>query len=515
MVLITPVKKIHIGKGRNFGGGGTPPVPDNVIRVKFYGTSFTWALRNNTANYTVDYGDSTTYNGVSGSGLTTQTKTYSSAGFYDVDFIFNDINDVTRFELSNFDAGGYVTDIINLEDNDVMNRLIISNNDIRMPQLTITGAIPNSSPRHEFHETNIVRADYSGASFLNNLTFLANNCDELVELLLPSLTGDGNTLRTRDNPKITSLDMTGEGIYAYGAYDIGGCPLLETVTFSATENNTRDVVITANNLTSATGTLDLRRFKRLRSIVNLNTNTWDEILFPVLSGSGLDITSLLTNNSDNITELDISGLGSNISGTFRSHSCPKLTTVLFPATSKNITCELYNCDLTGAINISPMTGLHNTLRLENNPKLTGVTFPNSTTSTFNNFYFHTCNITGVLDLSPVQNLSGLVQGYANPLMTEVILPASSGAITQMLFYDCSLETFDITPLTGTLNGISIRVDGCAIPTSDVNQLLIDLDTKGWTGGVLNVSGGTNGAPTGAGITARNNLIGKGWTVTTN
>jgi hypothetical protein len=513
MVLISPAKKIHIGKGRNFGGVG---VPDNVIRVKFYGTSFTWGLINNTANYTVDYGDSTTYNGVSGSTLTTQTKTYSSAGFYDVDFIFNDIDDVTRFELSNFDVGGYVTDIINLEDNDVMNRLILSNNDIRMPQLTITGAIPSASPRHEFHTTNIVRADYSGASFLGNLVFLADNCDELIELLLPSLTGDGNLLRIGDNPKITSLDMTGDGIYAYGTYDIGGCPLLESVTMSSSDNTTRNTTVTANNLPSATGTLDLRRFKRLRSTVNLNTNTWDEILFPVLSGVGSDITSLFIDNSDNITELDISGLGSNILGTFRSHSCPNLASVTFPSTTRDLTCELHLCDITGVMNVSPMTGLSSIFRVEQNSNLTNITFGTSATSTvFSIFYFHTCNITGIQDLSPLTNLSGLVQGYSNPLMTEVVLPASSEAITQMLFYDCALETFDITPLTGTLNGISIRVDGCVIPTADVNQLLIDLDAKGWTGGNLNVSGGTNGAPTGAGITARNNLIGKGWTVTTN
>jgi hypothetical protein len=32
---------------------------------------------------------------------------------------------------------------------------------------------------------------------------------------------------------------------------------------------------------------------------------------------------------------------------------------------------------------------------------------------------------------------------------------------------------------------------------------------------MDLSGGTSAAPTGAGITAKNNLIAKGWTVATN
>jgi hypothetical protein len=49
----------------------------------------------------------------------------------------------------------------------------------------------------------------------------------------------------------------------------------------------------------------------------------------------------------------------------------------------------------------------------------------------------------------------------------------------------------------------------------VNAILVALDANGLSGGVVYLDLGTNAAPTGGGITAKNNLIAKGWTVATN
>jgi hypothetical protein len=63
---------------------------------------------------------------------------------------------------------------------------------------------------------------------------------------------------------------------------------------------------------------------------------------------------------------------------------------------------------------------------------------------------------------------------------------------------------------------------CALISSAVNDILVKLDangkvnpTPGSSSSYLVNLGGTNAAPTGAGITAKNNLIAKGWSVTTN
>ena len=61
----------------------------------------------------------------------------------------------------------------------------------------------------------------------------------------------------------------------------------------------------------------------------------------------------------------------------------------------------------------------------------------------------------------------------------------------------------------------VDVSGNAIPSASINNGLIGLDTAGAFSGTFDSSGGTNGAPTGAGATAVTSLQGKAWTVTTN
>lgn len=50
---------------------------------------------------------------------------------------------------------------------------------------------------------------------------------------------------------------------------------------------------------------------------------------------------------------------------------------------------------------------------------------------------------------------------------------------------------------------------------NVNNILMALDANGVSNGWLNISGGSSVAPSGDGITAAYNLVGKGWTVITN
>jgi hypothetical protein len=54
-----------------------------------------------------------------------------------------------------------------------------------------------------------------------------------------------------------------------------------------------------------------------------------------------------------------------------------------------------------------------------------------------------------------------------------------------------------------------------LTSSQVNDILVLLDGYGLLAGTFDSSGQTPSAPpTGSGITAKNNLISKGWTVTT-
>jgi hypothetical protein len=62
---------------------------------------------------------------------------------------------------------------------------------------------------------------------------------------------------------------------------------------------------------------------------------------------------------------------------------------------------------------------------------------------------------------------------------------------------------------------TFRSASTSLPAANVNAILVALDANGLTSGSVSLQFGANAAPTGAGITAKNNLIAKGWTVFTN
>lgn len=73
----------------------------------------------------------------------------------------------------------------------------------------------------------------------------------------------------------------------------------------------------------------------------------------------------------------------------------------------------------------------------------------------------------------------------------------------------------INPSAISTNILILFAQSNKIPASQVNAVLIALDAGGVSNGTIQISGQTPAAPpSGAGITAKNNLISKGWTVLT-
>jgi hypothetical protein len=102
-------------------------------------------------------------------------------------------------------------------------------------------------------------------------------------------------------------------------------------------------------------------------------------------------------------------------------------------------------------------------------------------------------------------------------ISEWTLPSSMSFLhlnTTSVDYDSTSGAF----ASSVKNGINIRLDGCSLTTNQVDNVLVDLDTSGATGGTLNIAGtgGTaNAAPSVTGIASRLSLSNKTWTVTTN
>lgn len=103
--------------------------------------------------------------------------------------------------------------------------------------------------------------------------------------------------------------------------------------------------------------------------------------------------------------------------------------------------------------------------------------------------FDNCKLSGTFTIPPTVQPTN-IEVPMNPLLTAVNMQQASYA-----------------------NVTSFVVFGCGLLS--INENLIGLDNSGKTNGFANFSGGTNAAPTGVGITAKNNLIAKGWTVITN
>lgn len=168
----------------------------------------------------------------------------------------------------------------------------------------------------------------------------------------------------------------------------------------------------------------------------------------------------------------------------------------------------------------------------------------------------TLNVSGLSNLVELDASDSEIPGGTDPSLTSVTLTGctsleqlrlddndfSAGipnltGLTSLIFLDLdqcgitgsvdlsmlpALEGFDLSGNTGLtsvnifeqqLNDVNIY--NCALTEASVNDILMWLDGSGVINGYVDLSGGTNAIPTGTGITAKNNLVNKGWTVNVN
>ena len=149
-----------------------------------------------------------------------------------------------------------------------------------------------------------------------------------------------------------------------------------------------------------------------------------------------------------------------------------------------------------------------------------------------------------LDLSALVTVYDHVMVYDNPSLTSILLPAlesltgnylvgggrfevQNNNLTSLLLPEmtqvgknfwihgnANLVTLSIPQLL-FLPATSFNGSGCALNAASVNSVLARAVASGITTGTFNLTGGTNAAPTGQGITDKAALITAGVTVTTN
>ena len=98
------------------------------------------------------------------------------------------------------------------------------------------------------------------------------------------------------------------------------------------------------------------------------------------------------------------------------------------------------------------------------------------------------------------------------ISTPSLNVSGCSALVTLSVPSSTLTTVTLTTLPAA---ITVGFQGCALNVASVNAILVALDANGLSGGQVYLDLGTSAAPTGAGVTAKANLISKGWTVATN
>jgi hypothetical protein len=159
-----------------------------------------------------------------------------------------------------------------------------------------------------------------------------------------------------------------------------------------------------------------------------------------------------------------------------------------------------------SLNVSGLTNLE-VLNVENyysSLNLIGLSSLTSLTS-FNSSY----TSLGPLDLSGKINLVTLV---CNGITQSLNVSGCTSLSTVYCGYGYGNFNINISGCT------SLSTFSCAynsLTEGVVNSILTTIDGFGTSDGYIDISGGSNAAPTGDGITAKDSLINRGWTVLTN
>lgn len=104
----------------------------------------------------------------------------------------------------------------------------------------------------------------------------------------------------------------------------------------------------------------------------------------------------------------------------------------------------------------------------------------------------------------------------NPILESCSLPVFAPTGSLDIKNNPSLTTIDVSGLSGAANNINFNFSNNALSAATVNHILARLVANAnYVTGYVDLSGGTNAAPTGQGITDMNTLIARGVSFSTN
>lgn len=390
----------------------------------------------------------------------------------------------------------------------------------------------------------------------NRYSFVFNSNPNLTGVTFPSVPANKN-FASASNPLIYgfscniqgNLDLSPlSGFPTYISFASNNITGITFPSYSAISSGPNNIItygsgFMAFNNNNLTGNLDLSIFKKMYNVFELQNN-------PLLTGVTFDMTGTSNNfnefkiNNCNLTgNLDLSTVSGRLGGSFDISNNPNLTGITFSSsgnthisTGPSTTYMYFNdCNLTGNLNMSGITGLSTNFYVLGNNNLTGITHGPSV-NTITGYLAQGVGLQGTHDMSMLTGLGGRVSLYANTGLTNVLLPVSVGTFSNagtnlqtsaLGFYSCDLGYVDFKPLSGATlsDNVRIRLQNNNMVAAEVNQILVDFsgnatyNLSGWDNIDLDI-GGTNADPDSVsggydGLAAISFLTGspQNWTIT--
>ena len=381
-------------------------------------------------------------------------------------------------ESSSFWKGCFGYYNINMTNLDVSNNLLTTCNLISASALTVLTCSHNNLTLLDMRTTPSLYHLNCGYNSLTNLylnsgsalTYLYCNNNQLTSLNVA--TCSGLSFFNCDFNHITSLDVTHNDDLI-----ILDCNYNQLSTIDLTQNHQLQIFgADYNNLTSVnlsgshpTFFYFTAQFNKLGSYVIDFDNT--NLGSCYISNNNIPILKLGP-RSASIIVLDI--ISNHVGSTFTASSYPHLN-YLYAAS-----CSLDSLDVTTNVSLSYLSCYGNeltSLDVSNNSKM----------------WYLDCAINDITSLD-ASKLSNDTRSVINVH-----------------------ENWNLTSFSASISASYVDVSNTNLPnggTTGLNQLYIDLDRNGLLNGTASASGSTS-PPSGPGITARANLIGKGWYIRDN
>jgi hypothetical protein len=364
------------------------------------------------------------------------------------------------------------------------------------------------------------------ASFGNPATFGAIGDAILTTFSLPALTDIeqedllGSPLLVivaQACPQLTSVDLSAlvnmDKCFFAEVY-VSNNPLLSTLNLSSLVKGspTGAGIVYVENCPSMT-IISLPAAVSDIAIISQDNAGVISISAPLLTsgyGFGADNNALLNSINLPLYNPKPNAFGIGINAT----NCPLLPSFSLPAATKSSGLFIENNAIINSV-LLPLydecVGTNN-IDFTANPLLPTISFPlltkiGAALNIVNNA------ILNVLNLPLLADVANVYINF-NPLLPSVNLSALATFNGGTLSVSDNDVLASVT-LSPSIDCLNILISGCALTQASVDDILAKLDTAGFSNGSIDLSGGSNSTPSAAGLVSKANLVGKGWTVSTN